>query len=192
MEKILSFIKANKIAIALCVAVIVASAGGAYYMVTTSVKELRAVIAKTSADLKVAKTSEESAKAALHQAEEELAKAKEESAKAVADLAVASELSAGLEKSLAEAKAEIQKLGAKKTTSSRGAPAQPARGGSAQVPSSEERRLLRMQSDIARREREIKADKERLAEERRNNTLRLQRELREREWAAEQQKAIYR
>ncbi len=192
MEKILSFIKANKIAIALCLVVILASAGGAYYMVTTSIKELRTVIAKTGADLKAAKASEESAKAALHQAEEELVKAKEESAKVVADLAAANELSAGLEKNLAEAKAEIQKLGAKKAPPSKGGQAQSARGNGAQVVSSEERRLLRMQSDIARREREIKADKERLAEERRHNALRLQRELREREWAAEQQKAIYR
>lgn len=186
MEKIVVFIKTNLIAIAVCIVVILLSAGGAYFMVTSSVKQLEAKLAKTTDELKAAKASEESAKLALHKTEEEFLKAKEDAAKAAGELAKANELNTELSTQLAEAKSNIKKLGSQKPSSSR---EQQARAVRPPVVSPDERRLLGIQSDIARRERELKAEKERLAEERR--ALRLQRELREREWAAEQQKAIY-
>lgn len=186
MDKIVVFIKTHLIAIAVCIVVILLSAGGAYFMVTSSVKQLEAKLAKTTDELKAAKASEESAKLALHKTEEEFLKAKEDASKAVGELARLNELNTELSTQLAEAKTNIKKLGSQKPTSSR---EQQARAVRPPVASPDERRLLGMQKDIARRESELKAEKERLAEERR--ILRQQRELREREWAAEQQKAIY-
>lgn len=186
MDKIVVFIKTHLIAIAVCIVVILLSAGGAYFMVTSSVKKLEAKLAKTTDELKAVKASEESVKLALHKTEEEFLKAKEDAAKAVRELTKLNELNAELSTQLDEAKSNIKKLSSKKPTSSREPQARVVRP---PVASPDERRLLGIQNDITRRERELKAEKERLAEERR--ALRLQRELREREWAAEQQKAIY-
>ena len=186
MEKIVVFIKTHLIAIVVCLVVILLSAGGAYFMVTSSVKQLEAKLAKTTDELKAAKASEESAKLALHKTEDEFLKVKEDAAKVAGELAKVNELNADLGMQLAEAKSNIKKLGAKKPASPR---EQQVRVVRPPTVSPDERRLQGMQKDIARRESELKAEKERLAEERR--ILRQQRELREREWAAEQQKAIY-